>query len=68
MPHSCRPRVGTTPSARRAYNNSQMLLAALNMRQSKLGVVREPSIREVIADFERRKTPPAAQFVYVPSR
>ncbi|AXC10114.1 hypothetical protein ACPOL_0753 [Acidisarcina polymorpha] len=45
-----------------------MLIAALSMRESKLGVTREPSIREAIVDFERRKTPPAAQFVYVTSR
>ncbi|WP_114205816.1 hypothetical protein [Acidisarcina polymorpha] len=46
----------------------KMLIAALSMRESKLGVTREPSIREAIVDFERRKTPPAAQFVYVTSR
>jgi hypothetical protein len=45
-----------------------MLLAALSMRTSKSGLVREPSIRAAIADFERRKTPAAAHFVSVPSR
>jgi hypothetical protein len=68
MPHSYRPRAGTTPATWRAYDTSQMLIAAMSMRESKLGMTRGPGIREAIADFERRKTPPAAQFVYVTNR
>jgi hypothetical protein len=68
MPLSARFRRGTSPSFWRARNHSEMFLAASCMRTSRAGIVRDPSILELIADFEKRKTPPAARFVTVPSR
>jgi len=38
------------------------------MRSAASGVVREASIQDLIADFEKRKTPAAAHFVNVASR
>jgi hypothetical protein len=38
------------------------------MRSVASGVVREASIAELIADFDKRKTPVAAHFVSVASR
>jgi hypothetical protein len=38
------------------------------MRSAASGVVREASIEDLIADFEKRKTPVAAHFVNVTSR
>ena len=68
MPLSARSRPGTTPSFWRGYHSAQMSLAASCMRNSSARVVREDSIQELIADFEKRKTSAAARFVTVPSR
>jgi hypothetical protein len=68
MPLSARFRRGTSPSFWRARNNTEMFLAASCMRTSRSGIVREDSLQELIADFEKRKTPVAARFVIVPSR
>jgi hypothetical protein len=38
------------------------------MRSVASGVVREASIQELIADFEKRKTPAPAHFVSIASR
>jgi hypothetical protein len=38
------------------------------MRSAASGVVRETSIQELIADFDKRKTPAAGHFVTVTSR
>jgi len=38
------------------------------MRSVASGVVREASIQELIADFDKRKTPAAAHFANVASR
>jgi hypothetical protein len=45
-----------------------MSLAASCMRKSSARVVREDSIQELIADFEKRKTAAAGRFVTIPSR
>jgi hypothetical protein len=38
------------------------------MRSAASGVVRETSIQELIADFDKRKTPAAARFISVAIR
>jgi hypothetical protein len=38
------------------------------MRSAASGVVREASIQDLIADFEKRKTPAVAHFVSVAGR
>lgn len=63
-----RLRRGTTPSFWRGYDNAQLKVASCCMRSAASGVVRETSIEELIADFEKRKTPAAAHFVNVASR
>jgi hypothetical protein len=68
MPLYARLRPGTTPSFWRGYHNAQLKVASSCMRSSASGVVREASIQELIADFEKKKTPPAVHFVSVASR
>jgi len=63
-----RSRPGATPSFWRGYHNGQLKVASSCMRSVASGVVRESSIQELIADFEKRKTPTAAHFVSVASR
>jgi len=63
-----RSRPGTTPSFWRGYHHAQLKVASSCMRSASSGVVREASIQDLIADFEKRKTPAAAHFVIVPSR
>ena len=63
-----RSRPGTTPSFWRGYHNAQLKVASSCMRSASSGVVRETSIQDLIAEFEKRKTPAAAQFVNVASR
>jgi hypothetical protein len=63
-----RSRPGTTPSFWRGYHNAQLKVASSCMRSASSGVVRETSIQDLIADFEKRKTPAAAHFVNVASR
>jgi hypothetical protein len=68
MPLYARSRPGTTPSFWRGYHNAQLKVASSCMRSASSGVVREASIQELIADFDKRKTPTAAHFVSVASR
>ena len=63
-----RSRPGTRPSFWRGYHNAQLKVASSCMRSVASGVVREASIQELIADFEKRKTPAAAHFVSIASR
>jgi hypothetical protein len=63
-----RSRPGITPSFWRGYHNAQLKVASSCMRSASSGVVREASIQELIADFDKRKTPAAAHFVNVASR
>jgi hypothetical protein len=51
-----------------AYHNAQLKVASCCMRSVASGVVREASIQELIADFEKKKTAAAAHFVNVASR
>jgi hypothetical protein len=60
-----RSRPGTTPSFWRGYHNAQLKVASSCMRSASSGVVREASIQDLIAEFEKRKTPAAAHFVNV---
>jgi hypothetical protein len=62
-----RSRPGTTPSFWRGYHKAQLKVASSCMRSVASGVVREASIQELIADFDKRKTPAAAHFVSVAS-
>ena len=68
MPLYARSRPGTTPSFWRGYHNAQLKVASCCMRSVASGVVCEASIEDLIADFEKRKTQPAAHFVRVASR
>ena len=68
MPLYARSRSGTTPSFWRSYHNAQLKVALACMRSAASGVVREANIEDLIADFEKRKTPVAAHFVNVTSR
>jgi hypothetical protein len=68
MPLYARSRPGTTPSFWRGYHNAQHRVASSCMRSTASGVVREVSVQELIADFDKRKTPTAAHFVNVASR
>jgi hypothetical protein len=63
-----RSRPGTTSSFWRGYHNAQLKVASSCMRSAASGVVHKAGIQELIADFEKRKTPAAAHFVNVPSR
>ena len=63
-----RSRPGTTPSFWRGYHNAQLKVASACMRSVASGVLREASIEDLIADFEKRKTPAPAHFVSVASR
>ncbi len=68
MPSSARFRSGTTPSFWRGYHNAQFKVASSCMRSTASGIVREASIQELIADFDKKKASPAARFVSVASR
>jgi hypothetical protein len=68
MPLYARSRPGTKPSFWRGYHNAQLKVAASCMRSIASGVVREASIEDLIADFEKKKTPAAVHFVNVASR
>jgi hypothetical protein len=63
-----RSRPGTTPSFWRGYHNAQLKVASACMRSAASGVGREANIQELIADFDKRKTPAAAHFVCVANR
>jgi hypothetical protein len=60
-----RRRPGTSPSFWRQYNNDQIRIAASSMPAVPPGFSRKTDITEEIADFERRKCPPSAQFIAV---
>jgi hypothetical protein len=68
MPLYARSRPGTTPSFWRRYHNAQLEVASACMRSVASGVVREASIEDLIADFDKRKRPAAPHFVNVAGR
>lgn len=65
MRPSARRRPGTSPSFWRNYHRSQLSVAASSMRSLAPGIGRKPSIREVLADYEKGKRPPAIRYVTV---
>jgi hypothetical protein len=65
MKPSARRRPGTSPSFWRSYHNAQLSIAARCTVKVPSGIVRRPSVQEVIADYEKTKKPAAAHFVSV---
>ena len=65
MKSSTRRRPGTSPSFWRNYHNAQLSIAARCTPKAASGIVRRPSVQEVIADYEKTKKPSAANFVSV---
>lgn len=65
MPLFARRRTGTSPSFWRGYHNAQFHMASSCMRSVRAGFVREESVEQLIADFERTKRPAAPHFVSV---
>ena len=65
MMSSARRRPGTSPSFWRSYHNAQLSIAARCTLKVPSGIVRRPSVQEVIADYEKTKKPAAANFVSV---
>jgi hypothetical protein len=65
MKSSARRRPGTSPSFWRSYHHAQFSIAARSTQAIPSGIVRQPSVQEVIADYEKTKKPAAANFVSV---
>ena len=65
MKPSARRRPGTSPSFWRSYHNAQFSIAARSTQTVPSGIVRRPSVQDVIADYEKTKKPAAAHFVSV---
>jgi len=65
MMSSARRRPGTSPSFWRRYHSAQLSIAALSTLKVPSGIVRRPSVQEVIADYEKTKKPAATIFVTV---
>jgi hypothetical protein len=65
MALSARRRPGTSSSFWRRYNNAQLYMVTRCMRTVHSGLVREPSIGEQLADFERTKRPASSHFVSI---
>ena len=63
MPLYARSHLGTTLSFWRGYHNAQLKVALACMRSVTCGVVREARIENLIADFEKKKTPAVVHFV-----
>jgi hypothetical protein len=65
MMSSARRRPGTSPSFWRRYHNAQFIVAARSTRKVPSGIVRRPSVQDVIADYEKANKPAATHFVSV---
>jgi hypothetical protein len=65
MMSSARRRPGTSPSLWRSYHNAQFSIAARCTLKVPSGIVRRPSVQEVIADYEETNKPAASHFVSV---
>jgi hypothetical protein len=59
MMSSARRRPGTSPSFWRRYHNAQLSIAARCTLNAPSGIVRRPSVQELIADYEKTKKPAA---------
>jgi hypothetical protein len=65
MKPSARRRPGTSPSFWRSYHDAQLSIAARCTLKVPSGIVRRPSVQDVISDYEKTKKPVAANFVSV---
>jgi hypothetical protein len=65
MMSSARRRPGTSPSFWRSYHNAQFSVAARCTLKVPSGIVRRPSVQEVIADYEKTNRPAATHFVSI---
>jgi hypothetical protein len=65
MMSSARRRPGTSPSFWRSYHNAQFSIAARCTLKVPSGIVRRPSVQEVIADYEKTNRPAATHFVSI---
>ena len=65
MKPSARRRPGTSPSFWRSYHNAQLSIAARCTLKVPSGIVRGPSVQEVIADYEKTNKPAASHFVSI---
>ena len=65
MMSSARRRPGTSPSFWRKYHHAQFIIAARSTQTIPPGIVRRPSVQNVIAEYEKTKKPAAAHFVSV---
>jgi hypothetical protein len=65
MALNARRRRGTTPGFWRGYNNAQTLLAERTMKSVHPGFLKETSIADQVAEFERTRRPAGAPFVVV---
>ena len=64
MMSSARRRPGTSPSFWRRYHQAQFIIAARSTPTIPSGILRRPSVQNVIAEYEKTKKP-AAHFVNV---
>jgi hypothetical protein len=62
MMSSARRRPGTSPSFRRSYHKAQLSIAARCTLKVPSGIVRQASIRDAIANYEKTQRPAAAKF------
>ena len=65
MMSSARRRPGTSPSFWRRYHYAQFIIAERSTQAIPPGIVRRPSVQDVIADYDKSKKPAAAHFVSV---
>ena len=67
MKSSARRRPGTSPSFWRSYQNAQLSIAARCTLKVVVpsGIVRRPSVQELIADYEKTSKPAATHFFSV---
>jgi len=65
---SARRRPGTSPSFWRAYHKAQSKIVASSTGLKARGSVKRPTARELIAEYEKTKTLPSGQFVFVGQR
>ena len=56
---SARRRPGTSPSFWHSYHNLQLSIAARCTLKLPSGIVRRPSVQELIADYEKTNKPAA---------
>ena len=65
---SARRRPGTSPSFWRAYHKAQSKIIASSTGLTATRSAERPTARELIAEYEKTKTLPSGQFVFVNQR